>query len=218
LNLINIKRDFFDSRHPLVWIQDFGDPQPQDYNGSLIIEVTTEEPTRFETLSANQDLPWHHDRGYLPNVHDWVGIYCISAENAGAIQFCDMKRAYEDAPEDLKIQELCKHSVKKFFDQYPDHPCKFESAAVERLYKRSHCYQQLIVDDEYFYFSEAYTDCSNREKLREHCYQDKYITTHEYRTGDLIIYDNKRLCHRRDGTDTGKKQLLRFALNNVKTN
>ena len=91
----------------------------------------------------------------------------------------------------------------------------FETAAEERLYKRSHSWHDLIQNDEYFFFSEAYTECHNREALIEHCYQDKYITTHEYKTGDLIIYDNLRLCHRRDGTVSGKKKLLRFALNNV---
>lgn len=211
--MLKIIPNFFDDREPLEWIKDFGTPVPQDYYGSLVVEVTTEKPTIKETLSAVNDLPWHHDKGYLSNVHSHVAIYCVQAENAGSIQFCDMKAAYRDAPDHLKIQELCKHSVKKFFEQYPDHPCSFESAAVERLYKRSHTYHHLIQEDEYFFFSEAYTDSINREKLIKHCYQDKYITTHEYKTGDLIIYDNKRLCHRRDGTVNGKKQLLRFAIN-----
>lgn len=218
MNLINIKNNFYDLRPPEEWIKDFGDPVPQDYNGATVIEITTEHPIRNESLSAKMDLPWHHDRGYLTEVHSHVAIYCVTAENAGAIQFCDMRAAYQDAPEELKLQELCKHSVKKFFEQYPEHPCKFESKAEERLYKRSHAYHNLIQNDEYFFFSEAYTDSSNRDRLMEHCYQEKYITTHEYKTGDLIIYDNKRLCHRRDGTVNGKKRLLRFALNNVKIN
>ena len=212
--MIDIIENFYDDRKPEEWIKDFGDPQPQDYYGSLVVEVTTEEPTRRETLSAKNDLPWHHDKGYLADVHSHVAIYCVEANNAGAIQFCDMAAAYRDAPEHLKVQELCKNSVKKFFEQHPNHPCNFETKAEERLYKRSHAYHELIVDDEYFFFSEAYTDSFQRDKLIEHCYQDKYITTHEYKTGDLIIYDNKRLCHRRDGTVDGKKKLLRFALNN----
>ena len=216
--MLKIINNFFDDRDPLTWIKDYGVPQPQDYNGSLVVEVTTEQPTIKETLSANNDLPWHHDKGYLPEVHSHVAIYCVQADNAGAIQFCDMAAAYKDAPDHLKIQELCKHSVKKFFDQYPNHPCNFESPAIERLYKRSHSYHKLIHNDEYFFFSEAYTESSVRDELIEHCYQDKYITTHQYKTGDLILYDNMRMCHRRDGTVNGKKQLLRFALNNVTFN
>lgn len=217
MNLITIKKEFYDDRDPEVWIQDFGETVPQDYYGSHVVEVTTEAPTRRETLSAKADLPWHHDKGYLPNVHSHVAIYCVEAENAGAIQFCDMVSAYRDAPNELKIPEYCRHSVKKFFEQYPKHPCNFETKAEERLYKRSHAYYDLIQNNEYFFFSEAYTESIQRDKLIEHCYQEKYITTHEYNTGDLIIYDNKRLCHRRDGTVNGKKKLLRFALNNVKT-
>ena len=218
MNLISIQNNFYDLRPPEEWIRDFGEPVAQDYNGATVIEITTEYPIRNESLSAKMDLPWHHDRGYLTEVHSHVAIYCVTAENAGAIQFCDMRAAYNDAPEELKLQELCKHSVKKFFEQYPEHPCNFKSKAEERLYKRSNAYHNLIQNDEYFFFSEAYTDSSNRDKLIEHCYQEKYITTHEYKTGDLIIYDNKRLCHRRDGTVNGKKRLLRFALNNVKVN
>ena len=216
--MLKIINNFFDDRDPLTWIKDYGVPQPQDYNGSLVVEVTTEQPTIKETLNAANDLPWHHDKGYLTEVHSHVAIYCVQAENAGAIQFCDMAAAYKDAPDYLKIQELCKHSVKKFFDQYPNHPCSFESPAIERLYKRSHSYHNLIHNDEYFFFSEAYTESSIRDELIKHCYQDKYITTHEYKTGDLILYDNLRMCHRRDGTINGKKQLLRFALNNVTLN
>jgi alpha-ketoglutarate-dependent taurine dioxygenase len=216
--MLKIINNFFDDRDPLIWIKDYGVPQPQDYNGSLVVEVTTEQPTIKETLNAANDLPWHHDKGYLTEVHSHVAIYCVQADNAGAIQFCDMAAAYKDAPDHLKIQELCKHSVKKFFDQYPNHPCSFESPAIERLYKRSHSYHNLIHNDEYFFFSEAYTESSIRDELIEHCFQDKYITTHEYKTGDLILYDNMRMCHRRDGTVNGKKQLLRFALNNVTFN
>lgn len=216
--MLKVINNFFDDRDPLTWIKDYGVPQPQDYNGSLVVEVTTEQPTIKETLNAANDLPWHHDKGYLTEVHSHVAIYCVQADNAGAIQFCDMAAAYKDAPEHLKIQELCQHSVKKFFDQYPNHPCSFESPAIERLYKRSHSYHNLIHNDEYFFFSEAYTESSIRDELIEHCYQDKYITTHEYKTGDLILYDNMRMCHRRDGTVDGKKQLLRFALNNVTFN
>ncbi len=216
--MLKVINNFFDDRDPLTWIKDYGVPQPQDYNGSLVVEVTTEQPTIKETLNAANDLPWHHDKGYLTEVHSHVAIYCVQAENAGAIQFCDMAAAYKDAPDNLKIQELCKHSVKKFFDQYPNHPCSFESPAIERLYKRSHSYHNLIHNDEYFFFSEAYTESSIRDELIKHCYQDKYITTHEYKTGDLILYDNMRMCHRRDGTVDGKKQLLRFALNNVTYN
>lgn len=212
--LLKIIKNFYDDRNPEDWIQDFGDPVAQDYYGSKVVEVTTEEPTRRETLSAKNDLPWHNDKGYRKDVHDYVAIYCVEANNAGAIQFCDMAAAYRDAPEELKTQEYCCHSVKKFFDQYPKHPCNFETAAEERLYKKSHAYHDLIQNDEYFFFSEAYTESIHRDKLIEHCYQKKYITTHEYETGDLIIYDNKRLCHRRDGTINGKKKLLRFALNN----
>lgn len=213
--MLEIIRDFYPIGEPEEWIKKFGDPQPQDYYGSLVVEVTTEEPTRKETLSATNDLPWHHDKGYLTDVHSHVAIYCVEAKNAGAIQFCDMAAAYSDAPEHLKMNAVLKHSVKKFFEQYPDHPCSFASPAEERLYKRSHAWHNLIQNDEYFFFSQAYTEASNREALIEHCYQDKYITTHEYKTGDLIIYDNLRMCHRRDGTVTGTKKLLRFALNNV---
>lgn len=213
--MLEIIRDFYPEGNPEEWIRKFGDPQPQDYYGSLVVEVTTEAPTRKETLSATNDLPWHHDKGYLTDVHSHVAIYCVEAENAGAIQFCDMAAAYRDAPEHLKINLVLKHSVKKFFEQYPNHPCNFATPAEERLYKRSHAWHDLIQNDEYFFFSEAYTEAHNRDQLIEHCYQDKYITTHEYKTGDLIIYDNMRLCHRRDGTVNGKKKLLRFALNNV---
>ena len=95
--MLKIINNFFDDRDPLTWIKDYGVPQPQDYNGSLVVEVTTEQPTIKETLSANNDLPWHHDKGYLPEVHSHVAIYCVQADNAGAIQFCDMAAAYKDA-------------------------------------------------------------------------------------------------------------------------
>lgn len=215
-NKFKVIENFYDDRNAIHWIKDFGTPVPQDYNGSIIVEVTTESPTIRESLSAKEDLPWHHDKGYRQDIHDFVALYCIEAQNAGAIQFCDMEAAYQDAPIELKHQELCEHSVQKFFDNNPSHPCSFASPAQERLYKRSKAYHNLIVDDEYFFFSEAYTTSKKEKELIEHCYQNKYITTHEYKTGDLILYDNKRLCHRRSGTTNGIKKLIRFALNGVR--
>jgi len=215
-NKLQVIENFYDDRDPIEWIKDFGVPVAQDYNGSMVVEVTTETPTIKESLSAKEDLPWHHDKGYRQDVHDFVALYCIEADNAGAIQFCDMEAAYNDAPVHLKKQEHCLHSVEKFFDNNPKHPCSFDSAAEERLYKRSKAYHDLIVDDSYFFFSEAYTTSKKEKELIEHCYQNKYITTHEYKTGDLILYDNKRLCHRRSGTTNGIKKLIRFALNGVR--
>ena len=85
--MMEVIRGFYPEGNPEDWIKKFGDPQPQDYYGSLVVEVTTENPTRRETLSAKNDLPWHHDKGYLTDVHSHVAIYCVEAKNAGAIQF-----------------------------------------------------------------------------------------------------------------------------------
>ena len=216
--MLKIIKNFYDPREPLEWISDFGTLVTQIDDGAFVVEITTEEPTIKETLTAKNNLPWHHDKAYQPNVHEHVALYCIEAHNAGAIQFCDMAAAYRDAPDELKVQEKCVHSVRKFYKNNPDHPYKFESKLAERFFKKQSAVYNLIQNNEYFFFSEAYTTSVKEKELIDHCYQDKYITTHQYETGDLIIYDNKRLCHRRDGTVNGKKKLLRFALNNVKIN
>ena len=118
--MLKIIKNFYDPREPLEWIKDFGTPLPQIDDGAFVVEITTEEPTIKETLTAENNLPWHHDKAYQSNVHEHVALYCVEAYNAGAIQFCDMVAAYRDAPEELKVQEKCVHSVRKFYKNNPD--------------------------------------------------------------------------------------------------
>lgn len=205
-------KNFYDTREPHEWIKDFGTPVPQDFYGALVIEVSEKE----RTVGIKDDIPWHHDKGYLKDVHEHVALYCVEAENAGAIQFCDMEAAFQDAPPELKVQERALNTVSKYMKAH-NHAFDFKSDLEKRFYRmRSKSYHN-IVQDGYFYFSEAYTVTDREQELAEHCFQDKYIFTHEYTAGDLLLYDNKRLVHRRDGTKDGKKTLLRFALNDIKT-
>lgn len=213
--MLKVIKNFFDDRPPEEWIRDFGNPVPQDNLNSIVMEITTEKKQREHSLNANDDLPWHHDNGYKSDVHPYVALYCEEAENAGAIQFCDMAKAYDEAPEWLRKQEECVNSVRQFFDQNENHPCKFKDKLEEKLYKRQRATHNLIQDG-YFFFSEAYTETGKREDLMKHCFQEKFITTHEYKKGDLLIYDNIRLCHRRNGTVNGTKKLLRFALSDLR--
>ena len=213
----NIIENYFDDRDPVNWINDFGTPRSQDHNGTMVVEIIKnsqlENPNNLY-LQADVDLPWHHDLGYTNNPVNYSAIYCVKAENAGAIQFCDMQAAYESAPKELKVQEKCLNSVEKYMSNY-DHPLKFKNEKEKRIYRKKGKAYHNLIQDNYFFFSTAYTETKREKLLKEHCFQEKFITTHEYKTGDLIIFDNKRIVHRRKGTNKGIKHLLRFALNDV---
>lgn len=158
---------------------------------------------------------WHHDKGWHPNPEPYAALYCVKADKGSSpTLFCDMHAAWKDAPEHLKnIDELALNTIAKYLDR-GDHPLQMKSKAHERLYRVKGKAHHPIVKEDYFYFCEAYTITDWEEELSKHCFQEKYIYTHYWEPGDLVIWDNLRMVHKRLKTDIGvQREHIRFALN-----
>lgn len=195
---------------------DSEDMLPQDLHGNKVIAIGGEDEGVWKT----EEMLWHHDRAYHPDCHNTVGLYCIAAEaGSSPTYFIDMVTAYEDAPQYIKNKlrtEKGTHSVRKYMEQ-ATYPHTFKDKKEERKWRvLSKAEHPLVQENQYgtfFFYSPAYTETDWEPWLKEHCLQEKYIYTHYWEPGDMLIYDNKSILHRRDRTHPDiDRRHLRYAL------
>lgn len=201
-------------------IKFFGELLPQDLYKSKVIPIGTKNKEEDHVWSTTEML-WHQDRAYNENVHPFVGLYCIAAdEGSSATYFCDMQQVYKDSSQELK--DACEdvvavNEVAKYFKQ-ADYPHTFRNKVWERAYRaKARANHKLVQEDQYgkyYFYSEAYTLTENEQELKQLSYQDKYVFKHDWEPNDLVVYNNYKVAHKRDFTppDVDRRH-LRFALN-----
>ncbi|MFT5172846.1 MAG: taurine dioxygenase [Gammaproteobacteria bacterium] len=173
---------------------------------------------------GHYESKWHTDMSYNDIPPMASVLHAVELPKVGGdTGYCNMYKAYETLPDDLKqqIQNLsCKHDSsrssvgqvrKGFAEQYPNrdeapgavHPlvCVHPETARPCLYlgRRS---MAFIPDLE-----PAQSDLL-LDQLWAHAAQDEFCWYQRWRLGDIVIWDNRCTMHRRDGLDPNDRRLL----------
>jgi alpha-ketoglutarate-dependent 2,4-dichlorophenoxyacetate dioxygenase len=152
---------------------------------------------------------WHSDSSFKTTPAKYSLLYCLSVVSKGGnTEFADMRAAYDtlDAERKALIEDLvCEHSqmfsrAQLGFTDFTDeererfkpvlqvlvrsHP----STGRKSLYLSSHAGSILgmPVPEARFLLRD----------LVEHATQRKFVYSHKWRVGDLVIWDNRRTMHR----------------------
>jgi alpha-ketoglutarate-dependent 2,4-dichlorophenoxyacetate dioxygenase len=152
---------------------------------------------------------WHSDSSFKVTPAKYSLLYCLSvASKGGNTEFADMRSAYDALDDERKalIEDLvCEHSqmfsrAQLGFTDFTDeererfkpvlqvlvrsHP----STGRKSLYLSSHAGSILgmPVPEARFLLRD----------LVEHATQRKFVYSHKWRVGDLVIWDNRRTMHR----------------------
>ena len=166
---------------------------------------------------------WHTDMSYNPIPPMASALYALEIPTSGGeTGFCNMYRAYESLPGDLKrrIDGLqCKHDASRNSTggrrgDYPDvaspkeapgavHPLVRTHPTTGRdalfLGRRLNAYiMGLELED-----SEALLD-----ELWAHATQDALTWYQEWQTGDLVLWDNRCVMHRRNAFDGSQRRIM----------
>lgn len=165
---------------------------------------------------GNYELVWHTDMSYNPEPPMASLLYAIEVPpEGGNTSFCNMYRAYETLPADLKCQVAnlsCIHDasrnsageLRRGFVEVTDprrtvgarHPIVRTHPATHRrclfLGRRRNAYIPDLPLEE----SEALLDA-----LWRHATKPEFAWTQTWQKGDLLIWDNRAAVHRRDGFD-----------------
>lgn len=183
-------------------------------------------PTRAVRTSSQF---WHTDGSFLP--HPTLTTLLAVKERpqrGGDTLFVDTRSAYRDLPRTLKTSvrdvylrfsyrhQLHGFQTAKYGDEdatanndYPDvlHPLARKHPATERgsLYLDQLCVSRV----------EGKPDTESRELLEQlyaHTIVDSRIYRHIWRDGDLLVWDNPSLMHRRGAHHQGSRLLYRTAI------
>lgn len=175
-----------------------------------------------EQLSSKTDMLWHHDKSFEQIPPPYVAMQCLKIDPAASpTYFADLLQAYKEAPQKLKDKAenmICKHSLGNYTKQSDNYPINFANRTHERYFRlHSRTEHPLVLETELgkmFYYSTGYVDAGDLTKeLNDHCFQDKYIMTHHWKPGQLVLWDNFRYPHARDKTDDNlDRRFIRYGL------
>ena len=169
------------------------------------------------------ELVWHNDMTYLPNPPPASVLCAVELPATGGdTWFCNMYRAYETLPSDLRqrIAGLCANhdssytsagTLRKGFDAVTDvskapgaqHPLALRHPETGRtalyLGRRRNGYIVGLQLAE----SEALLDA-----LWAHTSKPEFAIAHTWRPGDMVMWDNRCTMHRRDAFDPKARRIL----------
>ena len=178
---------------------------------------------------GNYEVYWHHDQIYRQRPASG-SIFCAveMPENQGCTSWCNTKLGYDTLPDNLKkaiegkratakyavkegsttLKDLGhnKDEMKKIHDRTPPatHDIVLENPATGQ--------KSIYIDPNKTMGIEGLSDEETKElvdALTEHMVQDKFIYSHAWQNGDVIMWDNARLWHKRDAFDMTKPRFAR---------
>ncbi|HAA93109.1 MAG TPA: hypothetical protein DCS82_01265 [Rhodospirillaceae bacterium] len=186
---------------------------------------------------GNHELVWHTDQIYRQRPASGSIFYGVEMPSGvGMTSFCNTAAAYDALPEDLRTRvndarAVCKYGTheplssfmrkqkSKTWHRYIK--SKKETKAIDdRTPPATHdmVLENKATGQRSLYFSPNHTSAiegmadedgqSLFDAVIEHTIQDKFIYTHDWRNGDVLLWDNARLLHHRDAFDN---DLPRFA-------
>jgi len=187
-----------------------------------IISNIVENGVAIGALGAYEAI-WHTDMSYNPEPPIGSALYALEVPPAGGdTGFANMYMAYDTLPEDLRRRvegRLCRHDSSRnsagelrrgYTDvtdprEAPgaDHPIVRTHPVTRRkalfLGRRRNAYVQgLALDD-----SERLLDA-----LWEHASRAQLTWYQQWRVGDLVLWDNRCVMHRRDEFDPASRRLM----------
>jgi len=188
----------------------------------MVVSNVVENGQPIGQLGAYEAV-WHTDMSYVPAPPMASALYSLEAPPSGGdTGFCNMYLAYDTLPAELRRDiegRQCRHDasrnsageLRRGFVDAPDptqvvgaeHPIVRTHPATGRkalfLGRRPNAYiPGLALAD-----SEALLDA-----LWAHCTKPEFAWYQQWRAGDLILWDNRCVMHRRDAFDPTARRVM----------
>lgn len=160
---------------------------------------------------GNEEIGFHSDLSYLPQPGTISTLYAVELpEGGGATQWCNGYAAYEALEVDLKtrirgLRGVHRHSVEEQNLPYPvSHPvaCTHPETGRKSLYVGPHLTQYIVGLD-------AAGSRQLLDRLFHHLSLPRFVWTHHWEIGDLVVWDNRCTMHRRLGFPSDQRRLLK---------
>lgn len=170
------------------------------------------------------EITWHSDQSYVKDPATGSFLYGVEVpENHGATEFANLRLAYQTLPPELKQiadKAWARFSYAKRVQGYDESPGASEAArkrAPDILHKLVNHHPvegwgALYMDPGTTAGVEGLSDAEGQaflQELAEHATQPPFIYEHEWRMGDLVMWDNGFTLHRRGFLDPQRPRLLK---------
>ena len=195
---------------------------PEGRQYVMVISNVIEDGKPIGQLGAYEAI-WHTDMSYIEQPPSASALYSLEVPPSGGdTGFCNMYLAYDTLPSHLRQQiegRVCRHDasrnsageLRRGFVDAPDptqtvgaeHPIVRTHPVTGRkalfLGRRRNAYVVGLPLEE----SEALLDA-----LWEHCTKPEFAWYQQWRAGDLILWDNRCVMHRRDAFDPATRRVM----------
>jgi taurine dioxygenase len=195
---------------------------PEGKQYVMVVSNVVENGQRIGQLGAYEAV-WHTDMSYIAEPPSASALYSLEAPPSGGdTGFCNMYLAYETLPADLKRQvegRLCRHdasrnSAGELRRGFVDAPDPSQTVGAEHPIVRTHPVtghkalflgrrRNAYVPGLALADSEALLDA-----LWAHATKDEFTWYQQWRAGDLILWDNRCVMHRRDAFDPATRRVM----------
>jgi taurine dioxygenase len=188
----------------------------------MIISNIVEGGKRVGHLGGG-DLSWHTDMCYVPEPAVASALYAVETPAAGGdTWFLDMTEVYDRLPANLRsrIETLsCKHD-----DSYTAAgDLRYGREPVVDITTSSGAIHPLVrvrpgTGRKALYLGRRLNACvpglplaesdALLDELWSHCDSFALAWSHQWRPGDLVVWDNRVMMHRRDAVPAGSRRLM----------
>lgn len=225
-----------DDNQLIAFARRFGEldpPGPNPYGGPIypehpelnVISNIVENGRPVGNLGAGEAV-WHQDMTYVATPPKGAVLYAVELPPAGGdTQFANMYAAYEALPEATRreieglraIHDAAHNSAGLLRKGYQE---------VDDVRNTPGARQPLVRSDRetgrrclflgrrprsYVVGLELAESESLLDRLWAHATEDRFVTTHSWRVGDVLMWNNLAVLHRRDSFDAGVRRRLHRA-------
>lgn len=200
-----------------------GKPYLDDYPDVLVISnLKSETGTPLGNL-GDGEATWHTDMSYRENpvsaaiLHAWE-----VPPSGGDTSFTNQYLAYETLPKDLRdkidgrilVHDETYNSAGQLRKGFPKVTDPREAPGARHPIVRSH----PVTGRKCLYLGRRLNGCilgleledseNTLDRLWAHATQKSFAWTHEWRKGDVLIWDNRCVLHRRDSFDPASRRMM----------
>jgi len=210
----------------------FGDPDHivrddwRSGNHPAVTQISNMKNSRGQSIGGlgSGELGWHTDQSYVANPATGSILYMVEMPKVGANTYwANLNPAYEALPAATQERIEGLHAVYDYVKRqstYDD-----EKPMSEELRRRTPpVAHPLVSTDPVSGRRSLYLDPTTTvgirelpgpegqallEELNRHATQPEFVYTHHWQVGDVIMWDNGFLLHRRDDFDPSHNRLLK---------
>lgn len=160
---------------------------------------------------GNEELTFHSDLSYLPQPGRISVLYAVELPKVGgATQWCNGYAAYEALGADLKTRLHGLRAIHRHPIDAQNHPGLVTQPVVRTHPETKR--KALFVSPQFTRQIIGIEPSESRQLLEvlfTHMTQPRFVWTHDWRLGDVVMWDNRPTMHRREPFPASERRLLK---------